>query len=233
MKQFFVLFIAVISFVSCSYTTGSGNIVTENRSLRDFTGISVGGDFDVEIKLGPVTEVTVEADDNIIRYIETVVSGNTLKIRTKDLHNFGDVHMKIYITMPSLVKINASASARVEVKDLLKSSERLSFNTSSSGSIDANVDAPEVEADASSGSTVKLIGKTRTYHAQASSGASLKSYDLLSENTTVQVSSGANARVHASINLDAKASSGGTVNYHGAGTVTKSENSGGSIDKRD
>lgn len=233
MKQIFVLFITVFGLASCSYTSGSGNIITENRSVKDFTGISVGGNFDVEVKIGPATEVKVEADDNIMRYIETVVSGNTLKIRTKDLHNYGDVHMKVYITTPSLVKINASASARVDVKDEIKSTEKISFNASSSGNIHADVDAPDVEADASSGAGLNLTGKTRTYNAQASSGGSIKSFDLLSENTIVQVSSGASARVHASISLNAQASSGGTVRYHGDAAVTKTESSGGSINKKD
>ena len=110
MKQILFLFIVVFSLASCSYTTGSGDIITENRSVRDFTGISVGGDFDVEVRIGPATEVKLEADDNIMRYIETVVSGNTLKIRTRDLHNYHDVHMKVYITTPSLTKISTSAS---------------------------------------------------------------------------------------------------------------------------
>jgi len=233
MKQILFFLITVFSLASCSYTSGSGNIITENRSVGDFTGISVGGDFDVEVKIGPATEVRVEADDNIMRHIETIVSGSTLKIRTRDLHNYGDVHMKVYITTPSLVKVNASASARVDVKDELKSTEKISFSASSSGNIHADVDAPDVEADASSGADLNLTGKTRTYNAQASSGASIKSYDLLSENTIVQVSSGASARVHASVSLNAQASSGGTVAYHGGATVSKTESSGGSVSKKD
>ena len=159
MKQ--ILFFLITSFAlsSCSNTSGSGNITTENRSVGGFTGISVGGDFDVEVKIGTSTELKVEADDNIMPYIETIVSGNTLKIRTKDLHNYSDVHMKVYIITPSLVKVNASASARVDVQDVLKSIERLYFNASSSGDINADVDAPEVEANASSGATINLSGK--------------------------------------------------------------------------
>lgn len=233
MKQFLFLLIAASCLVSCDHTTGSGDIITETRQVNNFSGISVGGDFDVEVKIGPSTEVKVEADDNIMKYIETHVSGSTLKIRTEELHNYSDVHMKVYITTPSLTRVSASASARVEVLDLLKSSDRLTFNASSSGNITADIDAPEVEADASSGASVNLTGKTRSYSAQASSGAEIRSYDLLSETTKVQVSSGASARVHASINLNAQASSGGSVTYHGAATVNKAESSGGSVSRKD
>ena len=233
MKQ--ILFFLITSFAlsSCSNTSGSGNITTENRSDGGITGISVGGDFDVEVKIGTSTELKVEADDNIMPYIETIVSGNTLKIRTKDLHNYSDVHMKVYIITPSLVKVNASASARVDVQDVLKSIERLYFNASSSGDINADVDAPEVEANASSGATINLSGKTRAYNVQVSSGADIRSYNLLSETTKVQVSSGAGAHVYASVSLNAQASSGGTVSYMGGATVNKAESSGGSINKKD
>ncbi len=233
MKQVLFSLFTLLIMSSCRFTTGSGNITTENRSVGGFTGISVGGDFDVEVKIGPSTEVKVEADDNVMKYIETNVSGSTLKIRTKDLHNYSDVHMKVYIITPSLVKVNVSASARVDVQDVLKSNERLYFNASSSGDINAELDAPEVETNASSGASVNLTGKTRSYNAQASSGAEIRSYDLLSETTKVQVSSGASARVHASINLNAQASSGGSVTYHGAATVNKAESSGGSVSRKD
>ena len=175
MRRIFFLLIIIASFASCEYTTGSGNIVTENRSAGSFSGISVGGDFDVEVKIGSTTEVKVEADDNIIKHIETRVSGNILRIRTEDLHNYRDVHMKVYITTPSLNKISASASARVNVDDLLKSNERLSFNASSAGNINAEVEAPEVEADASSGA-MGLLSHRAVYRlslADSDSGSSL------------------------------------------------------------
>lgn len=233
MKKLLIIIISLISLASCSYTSGSGNIVTETRSVGSFNAISVGGSFDVEVKIGPVTEVKIEADDNIIKYIEITVSGNTLKIRTEDLHNYSDVHMKVFITVPALSAIRVSASAEVVVKDLLKNSGKISFHASSSGSIDAEVDAPEIETDASSGGSINVHGKTRTYSAEASSGADIKSYDLLSENARAGVSSGATIQLHASVGIDAKASSGGTIEYHGAATVNRSVSSGGSVEKRD
>lgn len=235
MKQLLSFFLIIICLAACDIpgTRGSGNIISENRSVAGFAGVSVGGDFDVELRIGSTTEVKVEADDNVMKYIETHVSGNTLRIRTEGLHNYRNVHMKVYVTTPTLTRVSASASARVRVIDLVKSGERLSFNASSSGDINADVDAPEVEAEASSGASVNLSGKTRSYHVQASSGGSVRSYELLSEDTRVQVSSGASARVHASVNLDAHASSGATVSYVGGASVTKSESSGGNVSKKD
>jgi hypothetical protein len=232
MKHIFFLLSALVIISSCRFTTGSGNIVTDKRSVGNFSGISVSEGIEVEVKIGPVTEVTVEADDNIIKHIETRVKGSTLRIEIDDLHNLSDVHTKVYITTPDLNNIWASSSAEVKVLDVLAGKERLSFHASSSGDIKADIDAPEVEVEASSAGSINLRGKTRNYDAQASSGAEIKTFDLLSENTKVQVSSGASAMVHASISLNASASSGGSITYHGAAEATRSESSGGSISKR-
>lgn len=217
---------------SCRYKTGSGNIISETRSAANFEGISVGGGFEVEVKTGESTSVMVEADDNIMKYIETTVSGGTLRIRTEGMNNYSDVHMKVFITAPAIKRIKASASAEVDVLDMLAGND-LTFGASSGASIKAAVDAPRVSADASSGASIDLKGKTRSYAAGASSGAEIRSRDLLSENTTVKASSGASAGVHASVSLNASASSGASVTYQGAATLSQSVSSGGSVSKRD
>jgi hypothetical protein len=233
MKQLMLLITMFVTLASCNFTTGSGNIISEDRSVNNFTELSVGGDFDVEISIGAVTQVKVEADDNIMKYIETNVSGNTLKIRKESNHNFSDAHMKVYITVPVLAAIRASASADVVVQDVLVSKEKLTFRASSGAEIKVDVDAPEIDVDASSSATVTISGKTRVYKAEASSSADIKSWDLLSENATVNVSSSASARVHASVSLKAKASSSADVIYHGSASVDKSVSSSGSVRKED
>jgi uncharacterized lipoprotein YajG len=232
MKNFFLLLFTIFTLTACDQTTGSGNIVTETRNLGSFDAISVGGSFEVEVKMGDALSVKVEADDNIMKYIETRVSGNTLKIETEGMHNYSDVHMKVYVTVPSLSKISASGSADVVAENILISNGKLVFKASSSSSIKAEVNAPEIETDASSSATITITGKTKNHKTEASSSAEIKSFGLLSENTTAHASSSANIEVHASVNLDAKASSSGSVDYKGAATVTKAESSSGTVEKK-
>lgn len=233
MKQLLFLSGIFLLFLnSCDQVTGSGHIVTEKRTVDNFNAISVSNSFDVEVKIGAATEVKVEADDNVIKYVVTTVSGNTLKIKMDGFHSTGNIHLKVYITTPSLNDINASASADVKVIDPIKGAGKINFNVSSAASIDATVEAPEVEAEASSSGTITLRGKTKTYTAQASSAGGLKTGELLSENTDVSVSSGANADVFASVNLTADASSGGDITWHGEGNVKQTISSGGSIEKK-
>lgn len=234
MKKLIPLSIAFLLLLnSCHFTTGSGNIITENRQVGGFTGIEVSNAFEVEVKIGAAEAVRIEADDNIMKYVRTEVSGNKLIIKVENLHSINNTHLKAYVTMPVLNSINASSASSVKVLDVIKGNGRLSFSASSAADIEAEVEAPEVEAEASSSGTVKLNGKTKNYKASASSGSNIKSADLLSETTIVDVSSGADAAVYASVNLDAIASSGGSINYSGAANVKKNESSGGSVNKKD
>ena len=231
MKYLFILFSVILISVSCHYIRGSGRIVTEKRATGDFRGLSVGGAFEVELKTGPVTEVIVEADDNIMSYIETNVRKGILRINTRGVNNFSDLHLKIFITAPLITNLTASASARLVTKDQLSSGNLLSFNASSAGSISADIDAPEVEAGASSGASVSLTGRTKSYKATVSSGGSINTYDLLSERTLARASSGGTVHVHASVELDANASSGATISYRGAANVQKTVSSGGNVER--
>jgi hypothetical protein len=230
MKKLLIIILSFSILGACRYKTGSGNIVTEKRSTGSFTGLSAGGGFDVEIKTGP-TEVIVESDDNIIKYIETDVVNGELKIRLDHI-SIHDAHLKVYVTAPEINNIKSSASANIKAKDVLKSGLAIRLQASSGSEIKAALDAPEVFANASSGGELNLSGRTRDLKAESSSGSTINSKELLSENANVSVSSGASAHVHASLSLDATASSGGNVTWRGgASNVKKSVSSGGEVEK--
>lgn len=223
----------MIALNSCNFTTGSGNILTENRAVENFTGISVSNSIDVEVKMGSAVTVQVEADDNIIKHIVTTVSGGILKIRIENLHSFNNTHTKVYITTPVLKSVEASSSADVKVMDVIKDDGKVTFKSSSSADIEAEVDAPEIAADANSSASITLSGRTKYYKAEVSSSAEIKSGTLLSENTDVEANSSGSAAVYASITLNAKASSSGSIDYHGGATVKKSVSSSGTVGKKE
>ncbi|MBS1742829.1 MAG: DUF2807 domain-containing protein [Bacteroidetes bacterium] len=231
-KIFFLAFLPVV-FASCMLKKGSGNIVKETRNIESFTGLSVGGGFTVEISNGATQNVVVEADDNLMKYVEMNVSGGELKVKLAHV-SVTDAHLKLLITVPEINRIAASAGCVVVSKTELKSASAMKLAASAGSDIKVNLDAPEVSADASSGSEINISGRTKTFRAESSSGSTLSASDLLSETTEAKASSGASAHVYASVKLDAKASSGGDIVYKGgAASVIKEENSGGSVHKSD
>jgi len=233
MKQLFFFSLAIIVLSSCHFVRGSGNIISQTRPVSGFKRISTSNGFEVELKQGPVAEVIIEADDNVMKYVETEVDGDILKIGTASHLSLTNAHLKAYITTQEVNGVRASSGASVFVKGILQNAGKLSFSASSAGRIETELDAPDVVADASSGGTIMLTGKAKNLNADVSSGASVKTGDLKTENAVVKASSGATATVYASFNLDARASSGAGINYYGEANVQKSVSSGGSVHKKD
>jgi len=218
---------------SCSYKTGSGDIISDTRTVRAFSGLEVEGPFEVIITTGSPDKLVIEADDNLMEYVETEVDGNTLEIRLSRRFNLRDAHLKAYVSSGEINKVHASAAANVTTKTGLVSANKIDLSSSSGASINGNVDAPNVTGKASSGSKLDLRGKARNLNLSSSSGATIHAYDLLSENTSASSSSGASIQTFASLDMNASASSGGEVTFRGPGRVKKNESSGGSVKRVD
>ncbi len=227
-----ILLFSLLSFLiySCSNVTGSGNIITQKRSVKEFSSISASTGVEVEIRVGDHFAVEVEADDNVLEFLVTKVEDHTLKIRTRNV-NLMNAHLKVYITAPSIGEIKASSSAHIEIIEVLKSTEKIKMITSSSATINANVDAPELVLEASSSSKITIGGRARIVRAEASSSGEIEAGTLLSEQTKADASSSGIVNVFASIKLDAHASSSGIVRYKGTAEVNSNTNSSGVVEK--
>lgn len=222
----FIFAMMVVS--ACNNKTGSGNIVSEKRNTGSFDGVRVGGGFEVEITKGDIHSVTIVADDNLIRNIETKVDNGMLIINSRH-NNVRNANLKAIIVTPELNHIDASASAEVDVKGSFSSPREVRYEASSAADIKADINSPAVITNASSGGEITLTGRTRSFKGSASSGGDIDAKNLLSENSSVNASSGATIKVFASVQLDASASSGANIIYKGGGNVKKSVSSGGSV----
>lgn len=212
----------------CNQKTGSGVIISENRSVGPFNAIEISGGFDVEVKIGDAESVMVESDDNLMKYVIVKVQDNKLKVQLRKI-NVVNAHLTLKITAREINSIKASAAAEVVTADVIKNNSNINLSASSGSEIRAKVDAPTVTISASSGGDIAVNGLSKDVDASASSGSTIDAFELLSENGVAKVSSGGTLKLSASRSLNASASSGGSIRYRGAANVQKSESSGGSV----
>ncbi|HNP99370.1 MAG TPA: DUF2807 domain-containing protein, partial [Bacteroidia bacterium] len=80
-KNLLTILFAFVSFTvfGCGIE-GSGNVITETRSLTTFNGIDLRNTANVYITQGDVQEVKIEAEDNIVPLILTEVKNDELII---------------------------------------------------------------------------------------------------------------------------------------------------------
>jgi hypothetical protein len=129
-----ILFFTFLSLVFCTgcreingrRTRGSGTSASETRTVSSFTNIDVSGAVNVYIKQDSVSSVKVEADDNLLQYIETRIEGNTLVIETEDgiwLHPRRDIN--VYISNPSYSYFEVSGASKLVGETVISSREIL------------------------------------------------------------------------------------------------------------
>jgi len=121
-------------FTGFQIVRGEGNVVAEDRLLPDFSRLDFLGEGDVYIEVGEQTAVRVEAQENLLPYLETGVEGETLRIGIRkgvELHSTKPI--QFYVTVKALDFIRLSGSGNIFVKSL--SASRFDANLIGSGNI--------------------------------------------------------------------------------------------------
>jgi hypothetical protein len=234
MKFSFMLLLAAVTLFSCfrgRRITGSGNVVTEKRGTGSFTGIHTEGVMPVEIKNGSPAEVIVEADDNLVKYINTEVEDGILRIKMKKYTNLVNCTFKVYVTAPVINSLSSSGAGNITAIGVLKDDKSIAVSSSGVGSITAELDAPQIEARVSGVGNITLTGRTKNYTAKVSGAGNIKSFDLLSENADTDISGVGHIEVHASVKLKANVSGAGNVKYRGAAAVESNVSGVGKVTK--
>src|SRR5450432_756493 len=228
----------VITLGSCRHywgkkVRGNGNITTEERSVSNFKNVEVGGQINVYVSQGSPASVKLEGDDNILKYVEVSQEGDRLIVKNKDgydLQPSGD--MKVYVTAPVYTEIETSGACDIIGQGKITNPEDLKLKVSGAGTIKMELDAPRLTAEISGSGSVHLKGDTKELEFDLSGVGSAHCYDLLAENTKVDISGAGSADVFASVRLDAHVSGVGSIHYKGNPPNVKQEVSGaGSISK--
>jgi hypothetical protein len=98
---------------------GSGDIVTETRSISGVNGVDLGTFGDVIIEIGDQETLRIEAEDNLIEYFETQVRAGTLHIDTQPGFNLNPTKpVKFFLTVTELENVAISGSGDIQVPDL-------------------------------------------------------------------------------------------------------------------
>jgi hypothetical protein len=232
---FLLLSGGILFFSSCQQRRGNGNIVTEERSVGSFDRVEVNGALDVYVTQGPQHSVKIEGDENLLKYILVDERGGELEVRTKSGVSLSPTRkMKVFVASPRYEKLEVNGACNIIGENRISSPERLEVEVTGAGNVRMEADAPELKAGISGAGKMQLAGKTRDFDLRISGAGKAQCYDMLSENTKVDLSGAASAEVFASVTLDAEVSGAGNVRYKGSAPEVKQRVSGaGSVKKAD
>ncbi len=217
MKKLFLLPLLFITIVSLACTAnspqtvrGSGNVTSETRPVTGFTGVELASSGQVIVSLGDSESVVVEADDNLLPYIQTTIRNGVLVIGAKPLTSISmtsPVH--VTIIMKSLNKASVTGSGDMTIDGA--AAQDMTFSLPGSGTITAAGTADSV--------TITLKGS-----------GDIRCGDLQAKSANVKINGSGNVTVFASENLTASIFGSGNIQYlSGPTNINKSVTGSGNI----
>jgi len=238
-KLFLFSFFGILIFCSCNYVgggkrvEGNGNVISQDRPTGKFHSIDVSGAINVYVKQDSQETVKVQADANLQELIEVREENGVLYISPRDNFNLdpsNDV-IKVYVTAPLYRSLHVSGASNIFGENKLSSSETLDLDVTGASEIKLEVKAPRINADLTGASSVTVAGETRDFNLQGSGASQVNCFDLLTENTTVDISGAFSAEVNASVKLDVSASGASEIKYKGSPAVTQDLSGASNVNK--
>ena len=233
-RAMLVIFIVGIALTAC-YTPGgprlvrgSGDVVVEERNVRGFDKILVSGAGRVIVTQGDAESLTIETDDNLMRYIVTKVEGNTLEIGFTEgtvlsaggggrvLEPSEGIIFRIEVI--DLSAVTLSGAAKFEM-DKLKTSD-LDILLSGAGDIQiSDLNGSRLDVQVSGAGDVNLAGKVVSQDIRLSGLGKYQAYNLESEIASVTISGAGGADLWVLDSLDILISGAGDINYYGSPSI--------------
>ncbi|HVF72265.1 MAG TPA: DUF2807 domain-containing protein [Chthoniobacterales bacterium] len=189
---------------------GNGHLVTENRTVQEFTGVDAEGAFDIEWVAGPAS-CSIRTDENLLRHVETSMDGNVLRL---------EWHGQLRPTRGMKVRISSNSLSGARLTGAVRlSATRLNgkgFYLDGTGATRVTVDGNVNELMATMAGASKLVAES--LHVKVAE---------------LSISGAGKAEVSASDILKVAISGAGKVTYYGNPRLEKHISGAGSVRQRD
>jgi len=208
---------------------GDGNVVKEERNVKEFNEIQVSGAYMVYLTQGSKEELIIEADENLMDLITTKVVDGKLKI-----YNKKDIRcskkMNIYLTFVEIDELSVSGAVDIEGTNKFTLNE-LSLNVSGAAEIFLDIELKELDAELSGASEFEIRGFAKEVVIEISGASELDASDFKVEEMQIEISGAADAKVFATESLEINASGASNIKYRGNPSINQRASGASSIRK--
>lgn len=231
----------MLATLACSFTVnlpdmekGNGTLREESREISDFSEIVFIGIGELTVTLGDEPALRIEAEENLLPYIETYTRGNTLVIEIEENVNIQPTEpVRFDITAVALDSVEVSGVGDVNLPDL--KAERFNIMISGIGDVEiSSLEAERLTAEMSGlGDLTILGGQVDSQDVEISGGGKYSASKMESAEAAVTVSGVGSATLRVEVSLDVTISGSGNVSYYGSPQVSSDISGIGDLDHLD
>jgi len=208
-----LLTVATLFAAGCGQTVrGSGKVITEPRTVNGFREVSLRGGGQLTVDQNGTESLTITADENLLPYLTSEVSGKRLILGTREHTNLSPSKDIVYkLTVKDLNRLEVAGDGSADARGI--HTELLTVVVAGSGSLSATGNADEQEI---------MIAGSGDYR-----GA-----DVRSKAVKINIMGSGNADLNASDKLNATIMGSGDIKYTGSPIVSQNILGSGSVQKR-
>lgn len=207
----------------------SGKVVSESRDAKGFTGIALSVPGTVVVRQGEPTSVAIEADDNLMPEIETVVERGSLRVRfRRSLDLSGRQTIRLLVTTPEIESLAVAGSGDIVAEALRTRS--LDISVAGSGDVRiARLEAQKLKASVAGSGDIKVAGQADEVTASIAGSGDIEARKLRSKRSRVKIAGSGDISLWVLETLEASTAGSGDIHYYGDPSVTRKVAGSGSV----
>ncbi len=234
-RIFALLIVCLVALSACGFPVrftevrGSGNVITENRTVAGFNAVEMSGIGTLIIEQGDKESLEITAEENLMRHIKSDVSGSRLQISGEDFVNLRPTQDIIYrLKVKNLRQIETSGLGNVEMKNL--ETDDLEVEISGNGRVSLEkLQATSLLLEISGLGDVTINGEVKSQQIEISGAGNYNSPNLASETARVDISGNGTAILWVTNQLDLDLSGAGTIHYYGSPLINSDISGSGTV----
>ena len=196
---------------------GNGKMTKEVRSVGNYEGVSLLGSMDVKLITGKEGDLQIEAEENLIQYIETEVKGGKLMISTKKGYSLDpsrNMTLKVTVPVEEISEVTLIGSGDIFSSVTLKS-ENLEIGITGSGNIKLPVQASNASASVTGSGDIELKGSANDFKCIVTGSGDIAAFEFKCKNVRATIIGSGDIQVYASEELKAVIPGAGDIEYKG------------------
>lgn len=199
----------LLMFAVCFVSSGAvyAQVEQTKKTLENFNSITLNGTFDVTLVQGTENSVSVK-EGNIEELVSSEIKDNNLILK-----NAKKGASDITITFINLNKIELAASGDVIAPDPIKTDKLDIFLNGAVSDMNLNVEVKELKTVISGAGDITLKGSADSHSIQIKGAGDIKAYDLVTNNTNVEILGAGDAKVNAKQELKGEINGVGDITY--------------------
>lgn len=204
-----------IAASSCSKKEAAGPIISQTRSINEYSELEVRGAFQIQISDDYSADLEITAPQNKIPFIETYVLGNKLIINEDD-NRIKDTRMIIKLSNQYLNRVELFGSGFIEGDTIF--SPDLDLEIAGSGRIDFPVMSENLKLEISGSGSIDVFGEASEVESRITGSGFINSRSVESGNGIARIDGSGNIRIYSEDTLVARILGSGIVQYWGTPT---------------